>query len=74
MNTGGLRWPYLNSILKSWHEQGLTTVRQIETGDRQPERAMPTKPRQAVGHNDSLTEFERDAIRRMMEKTFDGEE
>ena len=74
MNTGGLRWPYLNSILKSWHEQGLTTVRQIETGDRQPERTMPAKPRQAVGHNDSLTEFERDAIRRMMEKTFDGEE
>ena len=74
MNTGGLRWPYLNSILKSWHEQGLTTLRQIETGDRQPERQTPPKPRQAVGHDDRLTDFERDAIRRMMEKTFDGEE
>lgn len=74
MNTGGLRWPYINSILKSWHEQGLTTVRQIEAGDRQPERAQSGRPRQAVGHDDAPTAFERDAIRRMMEKTFDQEE
>ena len=74
MNTGGLRWPYLNSILKSWHEQGLTTRRQIEQGDRQPEHPAQTKPRQAVSHDDRLTDFERDAVRRMMEKTFDGEE
>lgn len=35
MNTGGLKWPYLNSILKSWHEQGFTTLAQIDAGDRQ---------------------------------------
>ncbi len=74
MNTGGLRWPYINSILKSWHEQGLTTLQSIETGDRQPSRPAQARPRQAVGHEDRLTEFERDAIRRMMEKSFDGEE
>lgn len=74
MNTGGLRWPYLNSILKSWHEQGLTTLQSIEAGDRQPARVSQAKARQAVGHEDRLTEFERDAIRRMMEKSFDGEE
>lgn len=71
MNTGSLRWPYLNSILKSWHEQGLTTVQQIESGDRQPERPQTSRPRQAVGHNDAPTDFEREAIRRMMEKKFD---
>lgn len=71
MNTGSLRWPYLNSILKSWHEQGLTTLAQIESGDRQPQR--PGRPRQAVGHDDTLTDFERDAIRRMMEKPLDTE-
>ncbi len=74
MNTGGLRWPYLNSILKSWHEQGFHTLRQIESGDRQPQRATHSRARQAVGHDDRLTDFERDAIRRMMDKTLDMEE
>lgn len=74
MNTGGLRWPYLNSILKSWYEQGLTTLDAIESGDRQPARAAQANaPRKAVGHNDTLTDFERDAIRRMMDKTLDTE-
>ena len=71
MNTGGLKWPYLNSILKSWHEQGLTTVRQIETGDRapaaKPQRAQ--KPQQAViQHGDKMGEFERRAMEKMMQK------
>ena len=34
VNTGGLKWPYMNSILKRWHEAGLHTVEQITTGDR----------------------------------------
>ena len=71
MNTGGLKWPYLNSILKSWHEQGLTTVRQIETGDRAP-AAKPQrtqKPQQAViQHGDEMGEFERRAMEKMMQK------
>ena len=34
MNTGGLKWPYLNSILKSWHDQGLHRIGVIEAGDK----------------------------------------
>lgn len=34
INTGGLKWPYMNSILKRWHEAGLHTAEQIESGDR----------------------------------------
>ncbi len=34
INTGGLKWPYMNSILKRWHEKGLHTVAQIESGDQ----------------------------------------
>lgn len=34
VNTGGLKWPYMNSILKRWHESGLHTAAQIESGDR----------------------------------------
>lgn len=33
VNTGGLKWPYLHSILKSWHEKGLHTVAEIREGD-----------------------------------------
>ncbi|MDD4715457.1 MAG: DnaD domain protein [Oscillospiraceae bacterium] len=33
LQTGDLKWPYLNSILKRWHEKNLHTVREIEAGD-----------------------------------------
>lgn len=59
MNTGGLKWPYLNSILKSWHSQGLHTVQAIEAGDRAPGAAQ--KPGSQMG------QLEMDAIRRMMQ-------
>lgn len=29
-----LKWPYMNKILCSWHEKGLHTLAQIESGDR----------------------------------------
>ena len=77
MNTGALKWPYLNSILKSWHEQGFTTLRQIEAGDRMPAqgRPQPQSQRQsAIHHTDRLTDFERRAVEKMLNKHFDGEE
>ena len=74
MNTGGLKWPYLNSILKSWHEQGLLTLEKIEAGDRMPEKAArsPAKPGYNVQHHDDdLSDIQRAAIRRMLQN---GEE
>jgi len=38
LNTGGLNWKYMHTILKSWHDKGLHTVREIETGDARPAR------------------------------------
>lgn len=70
MNTGGLKWPYLNSILKSWHEKGLTTLAAIESGDRPPENKArdPAKPGyHAQRHDDELSDIQRAAIRRMLE-------
>ena len=61
MNTGGLRWPYLNSILRSWHEQGLHTVQAIEAGDKTPKGAAQTRNPGQMG------QMEQDAIRRMMQ-------
>ena len=67
MNTGGLKWPYLNSILKSWHEQGFTSLAQIESGDRLAQK--PARPGYGVQrHEDKLTDLEREAIARMMQE------
>ena len=69
MNTGGLKWPYLNSILKSWHEQGLTTLEKIETGDRLPERPARNQAKPGYNvqhHDDDLSDIQRAAIRRML--------
>lgn len=33
LNKGALVWPYMNSILKSWHSKGLHTPREIAAGD-----------------------------------------
>lgn len=33
-----LNWPYMNSILKSWHTKGLHTVAEIQAGDSDPRR------------------------------------
>ena len=61
MNTGGLKWPYLNSILKSWHSQGLHTVAAIEAGDKAPRAGQPSKVSGQMG------QIELDAIKRMMQ-------
>lgn len=74
MNTGGLKWPYLNSILKSWHEQGLLTLEKIEAGDRMPEKAARSQAKPGYNvqhHDDDLSDIQRAAIRRMLQN---GEE
>ncbi len=35
-NTGGLKWKYMDAILRSWDKQGLRTPAEIEAGDRKP--------------------------------------
>lgn len=37
-NTGSLKWNYMDSIIRSWHEKGLRTVEDIESRDA-PRRA-----------------------------------
>ena len=65
MNTGGLKWPYLNSILKSWHEQGLHSLAAIEAGDKAPgapnsryNQTAPSEP----------TQWAKDAVARMLQE------
>lgn len=59
INTGGLKWPYLNSILKRWHEKGLHTVDQINAGDQ---KAAPKSDRR------DLSPDEYAAIQKMLQE------
>lgn len=58
VNTGGLAWPYIHKILSSWHQQGLHTARQVQSGDR--------KPNVPKGASGQLGEEELAAIQMMM--------
>lgn len=39
LNTGALKWPYMNSILTRWHQAGLHTGAQARGGDKKPQNA-----------------------------------
>ncbi len=41
LNTGALKWSYMNSILKRWHEKNLHTPQEILQGDAPP--AQPVR-------------------------------
>ena len=58
VNTGGLNWPYMNKILTSWHQAGLTTADAIRSGDRK----QPV-PKGASGE---LGQAELEAIQRVL--------
>lgn len=58
LNTGALKWPYMNSILTRWHEAGLHSGEQVRQGDRK----VPQGGRRELGTD------EREAIRRLMEE------
>ena len=58
INTGALKWPYMNSILQRWHKQGMHTGAQIAAGDKKPE----------VKDRRELDSGEMAAITRMMEE------
>ena len=56
-----LNWPYMNSILKSWHTKGLHTVAEIQAGDSDHKRK---KPATAAGNHSRDAD---DQLRRDME-------
>ena len=39
-----MNWPYMNSILNSWHKKGLHSVKEIEAGDSDPNRKKAPVP------------------------------
>ena len=64
-----LSWPYMNSILKSWHQKGLHTAEQVEAGDSAYRRApgpsnspRPSSPAGA-GHPQDIARLKQDMER-----------
>lgn len=62
LNTGGLKWPYMNKILLSWHNQGLHTAQAVRTGDK---KAQKSETRE-------LDAVELEAIKRLMQEPDEG--
>ncbi len=66
-NTGGLKWAYMNSILKSWHEKGLHTPTEITTGDIVPVRTATRRGNEIFSeHNAPLSRLEKAAVARAL--------
>lgn len=74
LNTGSMKWPYCNSILKSWASQGLLTAEQIRQGDQKGPRTGQT-PKAGQGRaaaNGTPGQYERDAVARLQKQRGNG--
>ena len=66
--TGARKWAYLNRILMSWHEKGLHTPEEIETGDpRAAGKRRAANPAAPAADRDDLDRVEQ--MLRKMEQT-----
>jgi len=65
MNTGGLKWPYLHSILSRWEEKGLHSVEEIRAGDSGTTSARRGK---AAAKSSKMTDLERKALEQLLGK------
>lgn len=81
LNTGGLKWAYMDKILLSWHRQGLHTGAQVRSGDRAVPTAASGAAKMAAQQTQrvqmgsaGLGEFERQAIARMLREQQDQKE
>lgn len=61
LNTGGMNWKYMDTILARWQKAGFTTLEQVKNGDQK----KPSMPKGASG---VLGTAELEAMRKMMEE------
>ncbi len=61
LNTGGMNWRYMNTILTRWQEAGYTTLQQVKDGDKK----KPSMPKGASG---KLGDAEMEAMRKMLQE------
>lgn len=63
LNTGGLKWQYMNKILRSWHDQGLHSLQQIQQKDHLPARKQTG---QTAQQDYAVSPLGREAIARLL--------
>ena len=71
VNCKELKWPYINKILTTWHQNGLHTLQQVKEGDRPAPRrgkAPAQDENTAVRENLARMERYRDEMRKKREK------
>ena len=67
LNTGGLKWAYLNSILSRWQAKGFLTVRDVRAGDgAAPQRMTPAKGKFTPMNDAVISKLERDARKKLL--------
>lgn len=79
MKKQGLNWPYMDSILKSWHEKNLHTAQQVTAMDsRRPRRNLPgagaTRPQPTAGEADLRARADMERLREQMRQEREREE
>ncbi len=67
VKTGKLAWPYMDSILTSWHQKGLRTVKEIEEKDKKG-AAAPPDTRQKAYKPSAPTRSDIQHMRKFLEK------
>ena len=74
LNTGALKWAYMNSILRSWHENNLHTPEEIAQGDsKAPAAAAPRRGNEMyAAHDAPLTPLEKKAVAQALAKAQEG--
>ncbi|MDR0889862.1 MAG: DnaD domain protein [Oscillospiraceae bacterium] len=64
--TGGLKWAYMNGILKSWNEKGLHSVQEVEA-ENKPAVAVGRRGNDACQrHNAEVSPLSRQAVARIL--------
>ncbi len=72
LNTGGLKWAYMNSILKSWNEKNLHTPEEISRGDSLPAKAAKSTDG-IQRHHDQLSPLARRAVQQALAEGLEEE-
>ena len=56
---GARNWPYMNKILKNWHQAGFTTPQQVQEGDRPARQGQVSAPQRGSGAQSTQPTSER---------------
>lgn len=71
-----MNWPYMDSILKNWHQKGLHTVEQVKAQDSQRPRSRPgagaTAPQPTHGEAEARARADMERMRALLQKEKEG--